>query len=92
MLVEKIECRNHLIRNYMQKLSVISKKTSFPILLRKFVQTNIIKFRTTVVRSISHRKNELTSTTQKTESTTAKCIIYLNILYVCTFIQCIFKF
>lgn len=25
-LVEKIECRNHMLRNYMQKLSAIAKK------------------------------------------------------------------
>jgi len=67
MLVEKIECRNHLPRNYMQKLSAINKKTSFPISLRKFVQTHLMRFRTAVIRAIAHRKNECTSTTQKIE-------------------------
>jgi len=57
MLVEEIECRNHLLRNYMQKLSVISKKSSFPMLLRKFVQTHTMQFRTAVIRAIAHRKN-----------------------------------
>jgi len=51
----------------MQKLSVISKKSSFPILLRKFVQTHTMRFRTAVIRAIAHRKNECTSTTQKIE-------------------------
>lgn len=67
LLVEKIECRNHLLRNYMQKLSAISKNTAFPISLRKFMQTNIMRFRTAVVKAISYRKNEGKTTSEKIE-------------------------
>lgn len=62
----------------MQKLSVISKKSSFPILLRKFVQTHTMRFRT-AVRAIAHRKNECTSTTQKIEG---KWLYLPNIIYL----------
>ncbi|KAL4122792.1 hypothetical protein QTP88_015067 [Uroleucon formosanum] len=39
-LVQKIECRNHLLRNYVQKLTAMAKKTNYPIDLRKFVLNN----------------------------------------------------
>lgn len=60
-LVEKIECRNHLLRNYIQKLTAIAKKTNYPIDLRKFVLSNLMRFRTAVVKAIQYRKNETTS-------------------------------
>jgi len=56
MLVEKIECRNHILRNYWQKLMALIKKTSYPCYIRKFILRNIIRFRTAITKSIQYRK------------------------------------
>jgi len=53
--VQKIECRNHLLRNYGTKLSLLTKNTKYPIHLRKHVQSNLIRFRTAIVKSIEYR-------------------------------------
>ncbi|XP_029348145.1 uncharacterized protein LOC100575276 isoform X2 [Acyrthosiphon pisum] len=57
LLVEKIECRNHILRNYGQKLMGLTKKTDYPCYLRKFISRNILRFRTAVTKAINHRKN-----------------------------------
>lgn len=67
-LVEKIECRNHMLRNYMQKLTTIAKKTNFPIEIRKFILRHLMRFRTAIVRAIQYRKNENVSKTQQISS------------------------
>jgi len=56
-LVEKIECRNHLLRNFSTKISAISKNTKYPILLRHFITANIIKFPIAIRKAIKYRKN-----------------------------------
>lgn len=54
--VQKIESRNHLLRNYGTKLSLLTKNIKFPHLnLRKHIQSNIIRFRTAIVKSIEYR-------------------------------------
>ncbi|XP_022177421.1 uncharacterized protein LOC111038573 [Myzus persicae] len=58
VLIEKIECRNHLLRNYCQKIAAIAKKTCYPIHLRKFIIQNAMRFRTGVVKAIRYQKNE----------------------------------
>lgn len=55
-LVEKIECTNHLLRNFSTKISAISKNTKYPILLRQFIRTNIIKFPIAIRKAIKYRK------------------------------------
>jgi len=67
-LVEKIECRNHMLRNYMQKLTAIAKKSIFPINLRNFILRHIMRFRTAIVRAIRYRKKENVSETLKISS------------------------
>ncbi|KAJ1521748.1 hypothetical protein ONE63_003384 [Megalurothrips usitatus] len=37
--VKKIECKNHLSRNYRKNLKAIGDRTEFPLLLRKFLQS-----------------------------------------------------
>lgn len=54
--IQKIECRNHLLRNYGTKLSLLAKNIRHPYLnLRKHIQSNIIRFRNAVVKSIEYR-------------------------------------
>ncbi|KAL4127359.1 hypothetical protein QTP88_011533 [Uroleucon formosanum] len=64
-IVQKIECRKHMLRNYIQKLTFIAKKTNYPINLRQFILKNILRFRTAIVTAIRHRKNENVPTAQK---------------------------
>jgi len=67
LLVEKIECRNHIIRNYCQKLQSFTKKTEYPCYLRKYITRNILRFRTAITRAIKYRKNMNESTYQNIE-------------------------
>lgn len=59
-LVEKIECHNHLLGNYMKKLTIITKKNKYPIALRKIILNNLMKFQTTIMTAIHYRKKENT--------------------------------
>ncbi|KAL4123337.1 hypothetical protein QTP88_015534 [Uroleucon formosanum] len=58
VLIEKIECRNHLLRNYSKKIATIAKKSCYPINLRKFIIQNAMRFRTGIVKAIRYQKNE----------------------------------
>lgn len=41
-IIKTIECRNHLLRNYSQKLIAVAKICAYPIPLRKYILLNII--------------------------------------------------
>lgn len=56
-VVQKVECRNHLLRNYCQKIMALTKKTEYPIHIRNFIANNAMRFRTAITKSISHYKN-----------------------------------
>ncbi|XP_029343469.1 uncharacterized protein LOC100570366 isoform X1 [Acyrthosiphon pisum] len=56
--VEKIECRNHMLRNYSQKMSALTKRTEFPIAIRKKIADNLVRLRTDVTKAIQYRKSE----------------------------------
>ncbi|CAI6357811.1 unnamed protein product [Macrosiphum euphorbiae] len=56
--VEKIECRNYLLRNYSQKMMSLTKRTEFPIEIRKKIVNNIIRMRTDITCAIKFRKAE----------------------------------
>lgn len=55
--VKKIECRNHLLRNYAMKLTALTKVTKYPIIIRKFITNNIIRFRSDIKKAILHQRN-----------------------------------
>lgn len=63
--VKKIECRNHLLRNYGMKMSALSKKTVYPVIIRKFITNNILRFRSDITKAIEHHLNENSSLQQK---------------------------
>jgi len=67
LLVEKIECRNHIIRNYCQKLPSFIKKTEYPCYLRKHITRHILRFRTAITRAIKYRKNSYEATYKNIE-------------------------
>jgi len=56
------------------KLTALSKKTEYPVVIRKFITTHILRFRTDITKAIKHRLNEKTSVQQKI---TGKYPIYL---------------
>ncbi|KAK5641655.1 hypothetical protein RI129_010202 [Pyrocoelia pectoralis] len=61
-VVEKIECRNHLLRNYLNKIADIGKDTKLPILFRKKVTNSDVlgRFRNAVTKAIQYRTEHAT--------------------------------
>jgi len=55
--IKKIECRNHLLRNYCSKISMLDKNTKYPLRVRKFILTNIFGFRGDITKSAKHWRN-----------------------------------
>jgi hypothetical protein len=53
--VQKIECRNHLLRNYGTKLAVIVKNTKYPISIRNHIKKNPIRFRSAITKAMNYR-------------------------------------
>lgn len=41
--IEKVECRNHILRNYCQKLMNLTRITKYPCFIIKFILRNISK-------------------------------------------------
>lgn len=66
LTVEKIECRNHLLRNYCTKLRNLSEqhRIGSPS-LRKFLLQKILKLRRAVTEAVKHRKTEETPLEEK---------------------------
>ncbi|KAK4885390.1 hypothetical protein RN001_001661 [Aquatica leii] len=58
--INKIECRNHLLRNYINKLSDLSKDSKYPKYRRDYIcsPSSLGRFRNAVVKAIAHRKEE----------------------------------
>lgn len=58
--ITKIECRNHLLRNYCTKLMALAKQTNHPIVVKKCITSNILCFRSDITKAVEHHlKNEL---------------------------------
>lgn len=59
LTVDKIECTNHLLRNYCTKMrEIVVDKNAGPIQLRKAVGSNILRMRTAVSKAAQHRKQQ----------------------------------
>lgn len=57
LTIEKIECKNHLLRNFCKKLKEITTKKEAGILEhRKLLQKNILKLRKGIVSAIKYRR------------------------------------
>lgn len=63
--VEKIECRNHLLRNYITKINLLSLDTQYPISLRKIISNRLLRLRRSITSAINHRISESGSTDSK---------------------------
>lgn len=57
--IEKIECRNHLLRNLGQKISYLVKNTKYPVNLRKFLNNKVKqnKFRSAITMAVKYRRS-----------------------------------
>lgn len=54
LLVEEIECKNHLLRNYCTKLDDLTRQTIYPLKYRRAVQDNILRLRRSVTGAVKH--------------------------------------
>lgn len=60
--IRKIECRNHLLRNYATKLTVLAKNTKYPLRIRKYILANILRFRSDVSKAVTHWREAINLT------------------------------
>ncbi|CAH2088144.1 unnamed protein product [Euphydryas editha] len=57
--VEKIECRNHILRNMCNKLVAVSKDTKYPLSMRKMLTTRrILAIRKVICLAVKKHKND----------------------------------
>ncbi|XP_050540727.1 uncharacterized protein LOC126905245 [Daktulosphaira vitifoliae] len=56
--IKKIECKNHLLRNYTSKLTAMARNTKYPLRVRKFILSNILRFRSDVQKAALHWRKE----------------------------------
>lgn len=62
-MIKKVECTNHLLRNYINRLRDItnkrknSKGETIPGFLRKTVQTRLLRLRYAVTEAVKYNKN-----------------------------------
>ncbi|XP_048481126.1 uncharacterized protein LOC119691926 isoform X1 [Plutella xylostella] len=53
--VEKVECRNHLLRNFCNKLMALITETKYPIRYRKYItKQRVMWMRSAVIKCIEH--------------------------------------
>lgn len=62
-LITKIECKNHLLRNFSNKMNLLEKKTNnfkgfVPVMIRQKVSSNSMRLRKAIVGAINRRKCE----------------------------------
>jgi len=59
LTVHKVECRNHLLRNFCNKLrDITTKKQAGQLAHRKLLSHNILRMRKGIVKAIEYRKKE----------------------------------
>jgi hypothetical protein len=65
--VEKIECRNHILRNYCNKIKEFAKCTKLSPKIRCLFR-HVLRFRTGIISAVKFRKNENKSSGEKISS------------------------
>lgn len=65
--ITKIECRNHLLRNFWRKLREIIANTKYPLRLRKVLRLRQKQISRGIFNSISFRKNQTEPMMEKIE-------------------------
>jgi len=87
--IEKIECTNHLLRNYASKLNTLAKVTKYPLRVRKFIITNIIRFRSDITKSVKHWIND--SKLTKLQKIKGIGHGYIHFIFIENFNNCSYK-
>ena len=67
------------MRNYTSKLTTLARNSKYPLRVRKFILTNILRFRSNVTKAARHWRN-LNDLTKKIKG---RCIISI-FFYVAT--------
>lgn len=62
LVVEKIECSNHLLRNYCTRIDQLARDTHYPLVLRKQLSSGKLRLRFAVSAAIKYRKDEMNKT------------------------------
>jgi hypothetical protein len=62
--VEKFECRNHILRNYCNKIKEFAKCTKLSPKIRCLFR-HVLRFRTGIISAVKFRKNENKSSGEK---------------------------
>lgn len=65
VFIEKIECRNHLLRNLATKIKEIAKTKGRIGKLRNVIENRILRVRTAVTKAVQHRMGEETPMKEK---------------------------
>lgn len=60
-------------------MSALTKRTEFPIAIRKKIADNLVRLRTDITKAIKYKKSEENPLQQKILS---KYIIYVNVYYI----------
>lgn len=55
--IEKIECRNHLLRNFRKKMRELVINTTFPMKYRKILGSNLKRLSVGVTKAVKYRKS-----------------------------------
>ncbi|KAJ8882925.1 hypothetical protein PR048_014764 [Dryococelus australis] len=55
LMVEKVECKNHVLRNYCHKLTDLTNNRKLPVTSRNLLKHQIPRFRTAVDKAIKYR-------------------------------------
>jgi len=50
------------MRNYASKLTILARNTSYPLRVRKFILSNIMRFRSDVQMAALHWRKEINTT------------------------------
>ncbi|KAJ8875507.1 hypothetical protein PR048_023402 [Dryococelus australis] len=59
LMAEKVECKNHVVRNYCHKLTDLTRNTKFPLTFRNILKQQIPRFRTAVYKAKNTELREM---------------------------------
>lgn len=65
LIVQKIECINHLLRNYSKALVALSQDKAYPVQFRKLIKDRIMRLRTGVKKACEYWGGQNLNTEQK---------------------------
>ena len=70
VMIKKIECRNHLLRNLSSKIKEVTKSKGRFGALRHAIENRTLRIRTTVTKAVQFRSKESTDMAKKQQDLT----------------------